>query len=63
MASLLSSAFQTLLRTSHWPPSPWLGQEHLGSVICKDPAPDSREQGVEGQEVITYLLLHLLLLC
>ena len=61
MASLSSSASQTLLWTSWWPLSPQPRQERVES--CKDTAPDSRDPGVQGQEVITYLRLPLLLPC
>ena len=61
MASLSLSASQTLLWTSQWPLSPQSRQEKVGS--CKDTAPDSRDPGVQVQEVITYLRLQLLLPC
>ena len=48
MASLSSSAFQTLPWTSRRPPSPQPGQEQVGS--CKDTAPHSRDPGVQGQK-------------
>lgn len=50
MSSLFSSAFQLFLGLPLTKPSQKQGQDHLGSIICKDSTPNHREQDVEGQE-------------